>query len=63
LAATGSSHIGGFGVTITGAGIYLTSVTTFSGSLVTSGNLLRLNWTLLNATHANFSVNLLLEEV
>jgi len=63
LAATGSSHIGGFGVTITGAGIYLTSVTTFSGSLVTSGNLLRLNWSLLNATHANFSVNLLLEEV
>jgi hypothetical protein len=63
LAATGSSHIGGFGVTIAGAGIYLTSVTTFSGSLVTSGNLFRLNWTLLNATHANFSVNLLLEEV
>ena len=63
LAATGSSHIGGFGVTITGAGIYLTSVSTFSGSLVTSGNLLRLNWTLLNATHANFSVNLILEEV
>jgi hypothetical protein len=63
LAATGSSHIGGSGVTITGAGIYLTSVSTFSGSLVTSGNLLRLNWTLLNATHANFSVNLILEEV
>jgi hypothetical protein len=63
LAASGSSHIGGFGVTITGAGIYLTSVSTFSGSLVTSGNLLRLNWTLLNATHANFSVNLILEEV
>ena len=63
LAATGSSHIGGLGVTIVGAGIYLTSVTTFSGSLVTSGNLLRLNWTLLNATHASFSVQLLLEEV
>jgi hypothetical protein len=63
LAATGSSHIGGFGVTISGAGIYLTSVTSFAGSLVTSGNLLRLNWTLLNATHANFSVNLILEEV
>jgi hypothetical protein len=63
LAATGSSHIGGSGVTITGAGIYLTSVSTFSGSLVTSGNLLRLNWTLLNATHANFSINLILEEV
>ena len=63
LAASGSSHIGGFGVTITGAGIYLTSVTSFAGSLVTSGNLLRLNWTLLNATHANFMVNLLLEEV
>jgi hypothetical protein len=63
LAAAGSSHIAGLGVTITGAGIYLTSVTSFSGSLVTSGNLLRLNWTLLNATHANFSINLLLEEV
>ena len=63
LAATGSSHIGGLGVTIVGAGIYLTSVTTFSGSLVTSGNLLRLSWTLLNATHASFSVQLLLEEV
>ena len=63
LAASGSSHIGGFGVTISGAGIFLTSVTTFSGSLVTSGNLLRLNWNLLNATHANFSVQLLLEEV
>jgi len=63
LAATGSSHIGGLGVTIVGAGIYLTSVTSFSGTLVTSGNLLRLNWTLLNATHANFSVQLLLEEV
>ena len=63
LAAAGSSHIGGFGVTITGAGIYLTSVTSFAGSFVTSGNLLRLNWTLLNATHANFSVNLILEEV
>jgi hypothetical protein len=63
LAASGSSHIGGFGVTITGAGIYLTSVTSFAGSLVTSGDLLRLNWTLLNATHANFSINLILEEV
>ena len=63
LAATGSSHIGGFGVTVSGAGIYLTSVTSFAGSLVTSGNLLRLNWTTLNATHANFSVNLILEEV
>jgi hypothetical protein len=63
LAASGSSHIGGFGVTIAGAGIYVTSATSFSGTLVTSGNLLRLNWTLLNATHANFSAQLLLEEV
>ena len=63
LAAAGSSHIGGLGVTISGAGIYLTSVSSFSGSLVTSGNLLRLNWTLLNTNHANFSVQLLLEEV
>ena len=63
LAASGSSHIGGFGVTITGAGIYLTSVTSFAGSLVTSGNLLRLNFNLLNATHANFSVQFTLNEV
>jgi hypothetical protein len=63
LAATGSSFLGGTGATIAGAGIYLTSSTFAAGTFVTSGNLLRLNWTLLNATHANFSVNLILEEV
>jgi len=63
LAATGSSHIAGFGLTMSGAGIYVTQTTTFAGTLLTSGDNLRLNWTLLNATHANFSVQLLLEEV
>ncbi len=64
LAATGSSLVGGLGLTISGAGIYITNVTTFgSGILVTSGDLLRLNWTLLNATHANFSVQLTLAEI
>jgi predicted secreted protein len=64
LAATGSSLIGGSGLTITGAGIYVTTTNTFAaGTLVTSGNLLSLNWTLLNATHANFSVQFTLNEV
>jgi hypothetical protein len=64
LAATGSSLIGGSGLTITGAGIYVTTTNTFAaGIFVTSGNLLRLNWTLLNATHANFSVQFTLNEV
>jgi len=63
LAATGSSYLGGLGLTISGAGIYVTSSTTFAGAFITSGDNLRLNWTLLNATHANFSVQLLLEEV
>jgi hypothetical protein len=64
LAATGSSLIGGFGLTVAGAGIYVTTTNTFAAGLfVTSGNLLRLNWTLLNATHANFSVQFTLNEV
>jgi hypothetical protein len=64
LAGTGSSLIGGFGLTVAGAGIYVTSTSTFAaGTFVTSGNLLRLNWTLLNATHANFSVQFTLNEV
>jgi hypothetical protein len=64
LAATGSSLIGGSGLTISGAGIYLTTLSTFSaGIFVTSGDLLRLNYTLLNATHANFSVAFTLNEV
>jgi hypothetical protein len=63
LAATGSSYLGGLGLTISGAGIYVTQTTTFAGAFLTSGDNLRLNWSLLNATHANFSVQLLLEEV
>lgn len=64
LAATGSSLIGGSGLTISGAGIYVTSTNTFpAGIFITSGNLLRLNWNLLNATHANFSVQFTLNEV
>jgi hypothetical protein len=63
LAATGSSYIAGFGLSIQGAGIYTTNTTTFTGAFVTSGNNLRLNWTLLSANHGYFSVQLLLEEV
>jgi len=63
LAATGSSYLAGFGLTLTGAGIYTTQTTSFAGAFLTSGDNLRLNWTLLNSTHANFSVQLLLEEV
>ena len=64
LAGTGSSLISGFGLTISGAGIYVTDTSVFgAGIYVTSGDLLRLNWTLLNATHANFSVQLTLAEI
>jgi len=64
LAATGSSLIGGSGLTLSGAGIYVTTTNTFvAGTFVTSGNLLRLNFNLLNATHANFSVSFTLNEV
>ena len=64
LGATGTSMIGGFGVTLTGAAIYTTSVNSFAaGALVTSNDKLRLNWTLLNATHANFTIQLTMEEV
>jgi hypothetical protein len=63
LAATGSSYLGGLGLTISGAGTYVTTTTTFAGAFLTSGDNIRLNWSLLNATHANFSVQLLLEEV
>jgi hypothetical protein len=64
LAGTGSSLISGFGLTIAGAGIYVTDTSVFgAGIFVTSGDLLRLNWTLLNATHANFSVQLTLAEI
>jgi hypothetical protein len=64
LAATGSSLISGFGLTISGAGTFVTDTSVFgAGIFVTSGDLLRLNWTLLNATHANFSVQLTLAEI
>jgi hypothetical protein len=56
--------VSGFGLTVSGAGIFTTFTTTFAaGIYVTSNDLLRLNWTLLNATHANFSVQLTLTEV
>jgi hypothetical protein len=64
LASTGSSLVSGFGLTVSGSGIFVTHTTTFgAGIYVTSNDLLRLNWTLLNATHANFSVQLTLVEV
>jgi hypothetical protein len=64
LGGTGSSLIGGSGLTISGAGTYVTTLSTFSaGIFVTSGDLLRLNYNLLNATHANFSVAFTLNEV
>jgi hypothetical protein len=57
--------IAGFGITLSGAAIYTTSVSTnnFAGTLVTSNDKLRVNWTLLNATHANFSIQLTMEEL
>jgi hypothetical protein len=52
-------------INIAGAGIYETSTLNFStaGILLTSGDKLRLNFTTLNATHANFSIYLELQEV
>jgi hypothetical protein len=64
LGGTGYSMIGGFGITLTGAGTYFTSTSSFAaGALVTSNDKLRVNWTLLNATHANFSIQLTMQEV
>ncbi len=64
LGGTGYSMIGGFGITLTGAGTYFTSTASFAaGALVTSNDKLRVNWTLLNATHANFSIQLTMQEV
>jgi hypothetical protein len=64
LGATGSSMIAGLGITLTGAGTHFTSTNSFvAGSLVTSNDKLRVSWTLLNATHANFSIQLTMEEV
>ena len=52
-------------INIAGAGIYETSTISFStaGTFLTSGDKLRLNFTTLNATHANFSIYLELQEV
>jgi hypothetical protein len=66
-----SSGVGAFSaiavtsINIAGAGIYETSTLNFStaGILLTSGDKLRLNFTTLNATHANFSIYLKLQEV
>ena len=59
----GLSMVAGFGITLTGAGTYTTSTSFAAGVLTTSNDKLRLNWTLLNATHANFTVQLTMEEV
>jgi len=66
-----SSGLGAFSaiavtsISIAGAGIYETSTISFStaGTLLTSGDKLRLNFTALNATHAAFSIYLELQEV
>jgi hypothetical protein len=64
LGGTGYSMIGGFGITLTGAGTYFTSTASFAaGAFVTSNDKLRVNWTLLNATHANFTIQLTMQEV
>lgn len=65
---TGTGAFSGTAVTsisIAGAAIYETQTQTFNaaGSLLTSGDKLRINFTALNATHANFTVYLELEEV
>ena len=59
----GLSMVAGFGITLTGAGTYTTSTSFAAGVLTTSNDKLRLNWTLLNASHANFTVQLTMEEV
>ena len=65
---TGTSAFSGTAVTtlsITGGAVYEVQSTYFvgAGSALTSGDKLRINFTALNATHANFSVTLELEEV
>jgi hypothetical protein len=49
-------------LSITGASTYEASTTSFSQTTLSSGNKVRLNFTALNSTHANFFVQLLLEE-
>jgi hypothetical protein len=50
-------------LSITGASTYEASISSFSQTTLSSGNKVRLNFTALNSTHANFFVQLLLEEV
>lgn len=64
---TGTSAFSGTAVTvlsITGGAVYEVQSSVFAnaGLAITSGDKLRLNFTALNATHANFSVTLELEE-
>ena len=49
-------------LSITGASTYEAATTSFSQTTLASGNKVRLNFTALNSTHANFFVQLLLEE-
>lgn len=65
---TGTGAFSGTAITsigISGAATFERSGTVFAaaGSLLTSGDKLRINFTALSASHANFSVYLLLEEV
>ena len=64
--STGSTIniLSGIGITLVGATAYENSVSTFAAGHGTcaSGDKLRLNFTQLSATHANFSVRLVLEE-
>jgi hypothetical protein len=65
---TGTSAFSGTAVsslTITGGAVYEVQGSAFAaaGLALTSNDKLRINFTALNATHANFSVSLVLEEV
>jgi hypothetical protein len=65
---TGTSAFSGTAVSsmsITGGSTYEATGTAFAnaGLALTSGDKLRINFTALNATHANFSVQLIIEEV
>jgi hypothetical protein len=50
------------GLSMTGAGNYEVGTTSFTTSTLVSGTKLRLNFTALNSTHANFFIRLMLEE-
>jgi hypothetical protein len=47
---------------VTGASTYEFSSTGFSTSTLATGAKIRLNFSAVDSTHANFSINLLLEE-